>query len=159
MHSYQEIAKGQLILRVRILGQRLPFRICINTASESLKIGRSVRSAPRLSEETEAEQKSNAIQILIKVNRIRATRLLKFLKRAPRKGAVTKMSDSGVLDSINSTQSRFCLAHQVEHCKKCDNIKIYCLKDRRRNCIQLTNNRMKRYDRTGKGHNFKPTSR
>ena len=71
--------------KVRALGQRLPFSIWINAASESLKGGRSVRSAPRLSEETETEQKSNANQGPIKGNRIKATKILKFLRKAPRK--------------------------------------------------------------------------
>jgi hypothetical protein len=139
---------------VRALGQRLPFRICIDASSESLKVGGSVESAPIPSEDAEADQKSNTTQSPTKGNRVRAARILKFLKRAPKKGTVAKMSDSGMLDSINSTQAQFCLAHQVEHCKKGDNIKIYCLEDKRWKRIQLTNNRMRRYDRTGKWHNY-----
>ena len=64
------------------------------------------------------------------------------------------MTDSGVIDSMNSTESRFCSAQQPDHCRKGDNIKIFCLKDKRWKRIRLTNNRMKRYDRIGKWHNY-----
>ena len=62
----------------------------------------------------------------------------KFLKKAPRKKTKAKMTESGVADSMNSNVSRFCSAQQPDNCKKGDNIKIYCLKDKRWKRIRLT---------------------
>ena len=64
------------------------------------------------------------------------------------------MTESVLSDSINSSQSRFCSNHQPEDCWKGDNVKIFCLKDRRWKRIKLTNNRIKRYDKTGRWYNY-----
>ena len=55
---------------------------------------------------------------------------------------------------MNSNESRFCSTQQPDNCKKGDNIKIYCLKDKRWKRIRLTNNRMRRYNKIGKWHNY-----
>ena len=109
---------------VRALSKRLPFKICIDGSSESLKVAGTVESAPIPSEGSETDQKGSATQSPTKGNGVKAARILKFLKRSPKRGAAAKMSDSGLLDSITSVQARLCLANQVEHCKKGDNIKI-----------------------------------
>ena len=64
------------------------------------------------------------------------------------------MTESGVADSMNSNVSHFCSAQQPDNCKKGDNIKICCLKDKRWKRIKLTYIRMRRYDRIGKWHNY-----
>ena len=135
------------------MNRKLPFKFCIDGSSESLKVAGTVESATIPSEGSETDQGGGTTQSPTKGNGVKAARILKFLKRSPKKAAA-KMSDSGLLDSITSIQARFCLNNQVEHCKKGDNIKIYCLKDRRWKRIQLTCNRMRRYDRMGNWHNY-----
>ena len=62
--------------KVRALGQRLPFSIWINAASETLKGDRSTKATPRLSEEIRAEQKSSENQGPVEGKRTRATKRL-----------------------------------------------------------------------------------
>ena len=86
------------------MGQRPPFGIWINAASETLKGDRSTRATPRLSEEIRAERKSSENQGPIEGKRTRATKILKFLRKAPRKRAETKMADSGVLEISDGSE-------------------------------------------------------
>ena len=65
------------------------------------------------------------------------------------------MTETSFLDSINSTTAQFCTRHQPWDCHKGDYVKIYCLRDRRWKRIILTNKRMRRYDNTGRWHNYR----
>jgi len=129
----------------RALSIKLPFRSCIDGSSESLEAAVTVESAIIPSKDSGTNQGGGATQSPTKGNGVKTARIIKFLKRSPKKAAAK-------MDSITSVQARFCLKNQVEHCKKGNNIKIYCLKDRRWKRIQLSCNRIKRYDQTGRWH-------
>ena len=102
-------------------------RIWFNAARDTLKGDRSAEARSRLSEAIRAEVKISENQEPLEGKRTRATNILKSLKKAPKKKAKAKMTDSGVMDSMNSSGSRFYSAQQPDHCKRGDNFKIFCL--------------------------------
>jgi hypothetical protein len=113
------------VRKVRALGQRLPLSIWFNAASDTLKGERSAKARSRLSEAIRAERKISENQDPLEGKRTRATKILKFLRKAPKKKAKAKMTDSGVKDSMNSTESRFCSAQQPDHCRKGETSKSF----------------------------------
>ena len=132
--------------KVRDLGHKLPLRTWFNIASDTLKGEGSIETKSKLGGATRAERRISENQEPLEGMRTRATQILKFLKKAPRKKTKAKLTESGVTDSMNSNESRLCTARQPDNCKKGNNIKIFCLKDKRWKRIKLTNNRMRRYD-------------
>ena len=140
--------------KVRVLGHKLSLRTWFNVASDTLRGERSTETESRLGEATRAVRRISENQEPLEGKRTRATEILIFLKKAPKKKTKATMTESGVADSMNSNESCFCSARQPDNCKKGENIKIFCLKDKRWKRIKLTNNRMKRYDRIGKWHNY-----
>ena len=132
--------------KVRDLGHKLTLRIWFNIASDTLRGERSAETESRLGGATRVERRISENQEPLEEKRTRATQILKFLKKASRKKTKAKMTESGVADSMNSNESRFCSTQPPDDCRKGDNIKIFCLKDKRWKRIKLTNNRMRRYD-------------
>ena len=126
----------------------------MSITSDTLEGRKSIETEAKLGRTIRAEHKVSENQKPLEEKRTRATNILKFLRRAPMKKAKATMTESGVADSMNSNESRFCSAQQPDNCKKGDNIKIYCLKDKRWKRIRLTNNRMRRYNKIGKWHNY-----
>ena len=72
--------------KVRALGQRLPLSIWFNAASDTLKGDRSAKARSRLSEAIRAEQKISENQDTLDGKRTRATKILNFSERLPRRG-------------------------------------------------------------------------
>ena len=102
--------------KVRDLGHKLPLRIWLNIASDTLRGERSTETEARPGGTIRAEHRVSENQEPLEEKRTRATKILKFLRKAPMQKTKAKMTESGVADSMNSNESRFCSAQQPGNC-------------------------------------------
>ena len=81
--------------KVRDLGHKLTLRIWFNIASDTLKGERSTETEARLGGAIRAERRVSENQEPLEEKRTRATKIIKFLKKAPKKKTKATMTESG----------------------------------------------------------------